>query len=132
MKKVIKLTETELKKIINKIISESYDMQENEDERLEDMYRGDSKGALKKALDMTKGMDPEERMDKINEVINGYGVEAIRGDSNNRYFMDTVGLYVNMGDTYALTVVYDTQKNGFYITTWGDWVERNQEKYNIV
>jgi hypothetical protein len=37
--------------------------------------------------------------------------------------MKTVALYVNMGDTYDATIIYDCLKDKFYVGTWGDWYE---------
>lgn len=58
----------------------------------------------------------EKIMAALNEASGGYGVEAVQyGDG--KYFE-----YVNMGDSYATTIIYD---NGRYIfTTWGDYVGR--------
>lgn len=75
----------------------------------------------------------DNALDTINQVIGGYGVEAIRGDYHvDNYYYDIVGLYVNTGDTYNATVVYDTERERFEVTTFGDWVEKNQKRYNII
>jgi len=135
MKKTLRLTESKLKELINKIVSESMDMSEmpKDGDRysLEDMYRENPSTACRKALKMTVGMEPEERLEKISDLIGGYGVEAIEGNGNDRYYMDTVALYVNMGDTYNTTVLYNTQIDKYAIVSWGDWVERNQRRYDI-
>lgn len=50
----------------------------------------------------------------LNEVTGGYGVE---GCSCCNHHFD----YVNMGETYAATIIYD---HGEYIfSSWGDYVE---------
>lgn len=60
------------------------------------------------------------------------GVEAIRGDYHvDNYYFDIVALYVNTGDTYNPTLLYETETGRFRATTFGDWVERNTRKYNI-
>lgn len=57
-------------------------------------------------------------------ALGGHGVEAIRGRNFDRgYWADIVALYVNMGDTYALTFVYDVELEKLFVTSWGDWVE---------
>lgn len=64
-------------------------------------------------------------MEMFNELLDGFGVEAIRDENEcDRYYGDIVGLYVNMGDTYNTTVVYDTINDRFITTSWGDFVER--------
>ena len=65
----------------------------------------------------------EECMQELNRLIGGYGVQNIRGDYVNGFWQDTVMLYVNMGDTYSTTVVFDTQRRRFYVTSYGDYVE---------
>lgn len=67
----------------------------------------------------------------VNSMIGGYGVEAIRGRWHDRYYQDIVGLYVNTGDTYNVTLVYDTVEDEFIITTMGDFVEETTEEYEI-
>jgi len=65
----------------------------------------------------------EVRMAALNEVIGGYGVEGIeKPDSHGcgRYedFID----YINTGDTYSATILYDGGR--YWIGCWGDVVER--------
>lgn len=62
----------------------------------------------------------ECQMLAINEVLEGHGVEAVFGDDPRWPDME----YVNMGDTYTTTIVYDWTKDRFEIASWGDWVER--------
>lgn len=68
-------------------------------------------------------------VDRMLTVANGHmdgsGVEAIRGGGGawDRHYMDIRALYVNMGDTYSTTLLYDVARDTFYITSWGDWVE---------
>lgn len=71
-------------------------------------------------------------MTAINEVLDGYGVEAIRGSWVDRYYGDCCALYVNMGDTYDQTVVYDTRKGEYKVICWGDWVELAPKYYGVI
>jgi hypothetical protein len=73
----------------------------------------------------------DSQMKVINSILEGYGVESIRGRTWDNYFTDSCALYVNMGDTYALTIIYDVPKQKFVVTTWGQWVEKYQYKYGI-
>ena len=79
----------------------------------------------------SKGAD--RIIEKLNFIIEGYGVEAIIGNdvADDEYWDDTVAVYINMGDTYAKTILYDVHESEFVVTTWGDWVEEHQEKYDI-
>lgn len=71
-------------------------------------------------------------MDFANGVLDGHGIEAIRGDVTvDRYYFDIVALYVNMGDTYDTTLIYETATNRFLITDYGTWVEYNERRYEI-
>jgi len=74
--------------------------------------------------------DPDKVLDFANGVLHGHGIESIRGE----YHVDNyiVALYVNMGDTYAATLLFETDTRRFLVTTWGDWVERHQKKYGII
>jgi hypothetical protein len=67
-----------------------------------------------------------------NEVLDGHGVEAIRGSWVDGYYGDTCAVYVNMGDTYDQTVVYDTRKGKYIITSCGDWVESAPKYYGVL
>lgn len=79
----------------------------------------------------SRGVD--NALEEVDKIIGGHGIEAIRGESHRGgYYGDIVGLYVNMGDTYNATVVYDTETGKFELTTWGDWVEQHQDEYEII
>jgi len=64
-------------------------------------------------------------LEKVDKIINAHGIEAIRGEYG------IVAHYVNTGDTYNATLLHDVNKNKLYLTTWGDWVEKNNRKYGI-
>jgi len=64
----------------------------------------------------------ERVMCAINDVLKGYGVEAIHTNRG-------VAEYVNFGDTYALTVLYFQGR--YMVTSWGDFVERQERRGNI-
>jgi hypothetical protein len=63
-------------------------------------------------------------LEEVNRLVDGHGVEAIRDEQvYDNYYGDVVALYVNMGDTYDTTLVYDTETHEFQVTSWGDWYE---------
>ncbi len=103
---------------------------------LEDTYKSNPVLACRKALKKTANIDTEERLQAINDLLRAYGTEAIRGDWQNGYWCDIVACYVNMGDSYATTVIQvrDNYGNGsrFIVSTIGDFVEKYQSKYNII
>jgi hypothetical protein len=37
--------------------------------------------------------------------------------------------FVNMGDTYDTTLIYDFSTGRFYVGAWGDWVERYPRRF---
>jgi len=77
---------------------------------------------MARAMNSRRELDPA--LKEIDRLIGTHGVEAIRGDAHvDNYFYDVVALYCNAGDTYTTTILYDTDRNRFYVTSWGDWVE---------
>ena len=64
----------------------------------------------------------EVRMSMLNELIGGSGVESLSEDQGFQAWPDYS--YINMGDTYTTTIMfnYDTQK--FFISDWGTIAER--------
>lgn len=68
-------------------------------------------------------------MDIIDYYLDNHGVEAISSPLVwQRYWHNTVAIYSNAGDTYDATVLYDTEKEEFLVTSWGDWYEQNVEE----
>lgn len=64
----------------------------------------------------------------ISEQLEAHGVEAIRGEWQNGYWCDTRAIYINMGDTYSATLVYDRNTNRVYATDYGSFVESLERK----
>ena len=79
----------------------------------------------------TKKVD--DILDMANDLLDGHGVEAIRGDYHvDNYYGDIVALYVNMGDPYVPTLLYNTERGSFYVGGYGDWVTSpTAKKYRI-
>jgi len=77
-------------------------------------------------------VDAERTIAQVNKIVNGHGVESLRGNKRvDPYFDNTVALYVNMGDSYAPTLLYETETGKWRLTTWADWVEKHDRKYKI-
>ncbi len=81
---------------------------------------------LKEALVSEDEDAIDDAMDFANEVLDGNGVEGVKGEGADvdKYWRDTILLYVNQGDTYDTTVMYDTENEEFVIGSWGDFVEQ--------
>lgn len=57
----------------------------------------------------------------IGKILCGYGTEHLGG-------RDRSLLYVNMGDSYCPTVLFDVDNEHFIISSWGDFVERPKQR----
>jgi hypothetical protein len=80
--------------------------------------------SVKKWVDQCYNMPSklELKLEAINEILEGYGVEYI--ESIDDTFNDMQGLsYVNLGDTYINTVIYDHSSNVFKYCSYGDIIE---------
>lgn len=60
----------------------------------------------------------------VNALLGGHGVEGIT-DASGR----VVATYVNMGDTYAATLLFNHATGTVYVTTVGDFVERWERRH---
>lgn len=67
----------------------------------------------------------DEAMEKANEILDGHGVEGASGDGADfgPYWKDTILVYVNLGDTYDTTILFDPDEEEFSVGSWGDFVE---------
>jgi hypothetical protein len=79
----------------------------------------------------------EQRIEAINRLLGTFGTEAIRGDWQNGYWGDIVAVYCNTGETYALTVIqlrgdWSGAHSRFFVSSVGDFVERNEKLYGLI
>lgn len=71
----------------------------------------------------------EAVLEHVNKLIGGHGTEVIRDENAwDGYYGDAVAEYVNMGDTYDVTLLYDTRDYEFHLTSWGDWYEAYEQE----
>lgn len=70
-------------------------------------------------------------LEALNEVMGGFGVEAIRGRWVDSYHCDIQAVYVNMGDTYDITIFLDHETGNYVLTSYGDWIERNEKRREL-
>ena len=74
-----------------------------------------------------------ERLEALNELIDGFGIEGIYIDDyfHSNYWGNCIGLYVNLGDTYILTIIYNVIDNQFEFTSWGDFIETKEQEIRL-
>ena len=80
-----------------------------------------SKADAQKLKDMMDTGAPRI-LQTADKMMNGHGVERISGVGGGL-------MYVNMGDTYDTTLIYDYKTNRFVVSSWGDIVERQPRRF---
>lgn len=76
----------------------------------------------------------ELKMSAIDELLGGFGVEPIYAHGQvqvDSYHMDVLGVYVNMGDSYRITVTLDHENERFRVEDMATMVERMERKWKI-
>ena len=68
-------------------------------------------------------------LEALNEVLEGYGTEPLRGAHVDGYHWDCQAVYINFGDTYTPTIIYDNVKDKFLVSSWGDFVEPKPKRF---
>lgn len=71
---------------------------------------------------------PECIMKAFDAELKGCGVEAIEGRYVDRYHQNIQATYINFGDTYDATIVYDNEQGRYTLTTLGDWIEQHHNR----
>jgi hypothetical protein len=67
-------------------------------------------------------------LEMLNAVLHCFGVEYIARKEES--YTDLEGIsYLNTGDTYVATVIYDHTKDEWMISSYGDIVEENPEDF---
>lgn len=69
-------------------------------------------------------------LEQANEMLKGFGIEALSGEEQwvSHYYQNVRVLYVNLGDTYLDTILYETDEERFRVGSWGDWVELHERE----
>lgn len=72
-----------------------------------------------------KPRDVDQVLAIADRLMDGHGVETLapEGAYVDRYWRDAIALYVNMGDTYEATLIYDTEHSEWLVMSWGDFLE---------
>jgi len=61
----------------------------------------------------------ELKLRAVDSIMDAHGVEVLIADETGK----AIASYVNTGDTYSATVLYDHEEEEFLITSWGDFYE---------
>ena len=87
-------------------------------------------GAVRHVLGINNRTDAEINgtLKTVSVLLHGYGVEYAPSKQ------DTHGKgrgleYVNMGDTYRPTIIYDCMQRRFVCASWGDIVEFERNRF---
>lgn len=79
--------------------------------------------------------NPPDRIDcqltAINEIMDAFGVESIQVSESlfqDRYYWNSIAQYVNVGETYQLTVLYNTVDGVFEFNSWGEYYEQMESR----
>lgn len=64
----------------------------------------------------------------LNELLECYGVEAF--NTRNDPFR-AIAEYLNTGDTYQTTILFRHDTGTFRLSSWGDFVERNEKRLGL-
>jgi hypothetical protein len=87
--------------------------------------KGDA-AAVKARMDA--GVPYQTLLEEADRVLNGHGVEYIHSHADTMRSQDGLS-YVNMGDTYDTTLLYDHKTGRFSVGSWGDVVERQPRRF---
>jgi len=78
---------------------------------------------------IVKAMDLRgSAMNVANFVLAAHGVECMRShDLDDPYFGDIAMEYVNMGDMYATTLIFDVATRDYALIDYAAWMQRYEE-----
>lgn len=67
----------------------------------------------------------ELQLAAVNALLEGHGVESIQKTGT---YGTPEAQYINMGDTYNPTVIWDDGRASWFIESWGDWLEKAERR----
>ncbi len=84
---------------------------------------------------LTKGRSNADRAETnlatLNTLFEGHGIEALRSETEwDNYWGDTVATYINMGDLYIATFIYDRFLGKIVVGDLG-WFLESRKHLNI-
>lgn len=68
-------------------------------------------------------------MTALNEILTGHGIETIKLTENWASPPDYE--YINQGDQYTPTIMYDCQTGDFFVSSWEDVFETHLENSEL-
>ena len=67
-------------------------------------------------------------LDVANAATRAHGVECMRShDLDDQFYGDIAMLYVNMGDMYATTLIFDVATRDYALIDYAAWMQRYEE-----
>jgi hypothetical protein len=79
--------------------------------------------------ELDRGTVAEAAMEAINIELGFYGVECLRdGNYWAQYWCDNIAMYANTGETYAPTILFDTDKCRYIVSDVGTWMEAEERR----
>ena len=74
--------------------------------------------------------DLDIKMFAIDLLLQAFGIETINDENVyvNHYWQNCIALYINVGESYMHTIVYDTQEKEFILTTYADFIEKHEKR----
>jgi hypothetical protein len=74
---------------------------------------------------------PGDALEHANKLLDAHGIECIRDNDMRTYYGDIAYEYVNMGDTYIPTIIFDTDTGAFSVRSIGDVLELKKNERRI-
>jgi len=76
--------------------------------------------------------DYYEVEDEVSDLIGGYGIEAVTSEAAYDEFVpytDIIAEYVNLGDPYLTTILWDYRKDRVLLTSVADYCSSLPKRY---
>jgi len=85
--------------------------------------------SLGNRIERSSYLNVDDILRSLSDLISAFGIETIdEQDHWDRYWGSTIAVYVNTGETYSATLLYDTREREFHVTSYGDWVESRERE----
>ena len=128
--------------IANEILMESWDIDEFKLHLIHEVIGLDNDETIDDCLGMFKSVQQlrkqcynkpdtiQEKLYVLNELMDGHGIEPIQVSEElyqDAYYGNCIGEYINLGDTYNLTIIYNTMDQKFEFNSWGEYFEYHEQ-----
>lgn len=90
-------------------------------------------GVVDHIIDVAENGSYQEVWDVLHLAADHMTAYGVADCSDERYFVghyyqNIIAEYVNMGETYTPTLLFDTENQTLHVTSWGDWYEEWETK----